>query len=623
MLLDFNNRKDRYHNMGLGYLKLETRLGDSLLPIGGVTVRIYDESGRAIYQGVTDESGNLGKIPLPAPDKALSLQPGYVPYSTYTLEFFREGFAPLLIDGEQVFDGITTIQQAELSPVATTSDRNRAFPNKPDETEEVIDIPPNALLQNVPWAQVGLTNEGGYQSPAAPGRPAASRILPNVLIPEYITVHLGTPTSNAPNVRVRFTDYIKNTASHEIYATWPDAALEANIQAIINFTLNRIYTEWYRSKGYNFDITNSTSVDQFYVNGGNIFENISQITDRIFNRYVIREGEKNPYFTQFCNGTTSTCPGLSQWGTVSLAERGYDPLQILRYYYPKDIRYTTTDNIGGITESFPGGNLSQGASSTAVRTMQNYLNRIRVNYPLIPPITNPNGSYGADTANAVKTFQGIFDLPQTGVIDRDTWYKISAIYVGITKLAELDSEGEREEITNTPPSVVLKSGSRGREVLLLQYILDYLSDFYPSIEAPIQDNNFAATTKAAVTEFQQLFALTPDGIVGPATWNKLYEVYRSLQGEVAPPNPTPPPSPSTPPPYPEVLLRYGLRGDSVRVLQEYLNRAAAKNPALPTLLVDGIFGSATQNAVMSFQRAYGLGVDGIVGPLTWNQLMAV
>jgi peptidoglycan hydrolase-like protein with peptidoglycan-binding domain len=454
--------------------------------------------------------------------------------------------------------------------------------------------------------------------PAAAGAPTPAATPRPPIIPDYITVHLGTPNANARNIRVPFPEYVKNVASSEIYPTWPASSLEANITSIITFALNRIYTEWYRSRGFPFDITNSTAFDMAYVENREIFNSISTIVDRVFDRYVRRAGRLEPYFTQFCNGTTATCPGLSQWGTVTLANRGMTPLQILHHYYPNDLEYVTGP-IAGITQSYPGYPLRQGNNDDNVRLMQRFLNRIRTDYPLIPQITNPNGLFGPDTTAAVQTFQRIFNMIPDGVIGNATWNRIWYIYVAVTRLAELNSEGEFIGIGLRPPTSVLRQGSRGSDVSQLQFLLEFISQFFPSMPWVIRDAVFGASTKTAVEAFQRQFGLTPDGIVGPNTWNKLYEVFRSINNNVELPRP---PVVVTPP-YPGTPLRVGSSGSSVRTVQEYLNAVSITYPSIPKLTVDGIFGPRTQTSVIAFQRLFGLAPDGVVGPLTWNKLMSV
>lgn len=288
----------------------------------------------------------------------------------------------------------------------------------------------------------------------------------------------------------------------------------------------------YPSRGYNFDITNSTAYDQYFVYGRPIYESISRIVDDIFNEYVRRKGQNAPYFTSFCNGTTVTCQGLSQWGTVTLADKGYTPLQILRSYYPKDIEIAQTDIITGVLSSYPGTLLQQGSTGLDVQTIQTYLNRIRLNYPAIPVITDQAGEFGSSTKAAVKKFQSVFNLTPDGIVGKATWYKISSLYTAVTRLADLNSEGETLGIGTVPPGSVLRQGSRGQDVITLQYLLNVAAEFYPGIPSPAQDGIFGSGTMQAVTAFQRMMQLTPDGVVGPLTWEALYQVYQGIEENV-------------------------------------------------------------------------------------------
>ena len=449
-----------------------------------------------------------------------------------------------------------------------------------------------------------------------------------VIIPDFITVHLGRYNdTSARNVRVPFPFYIKNVASSEIFPTWPVASLEANIRAIINFALNRVYTEWYRGRGFNFDITSSTSTDMYFVDGRDIFTSIAVIVDQVMGEYLRRPNHNEPFFTEFCNGTTSTCPGMSQWGTVTLAEQGMTPMQILRYYYPNDLMIDTAP-VASISESFPGIPLSQGTRGSDVQLMQKYLNRIRQNYPLIPLIQNTDGIFGTETANAVRTFQQITQLPQTSIIDRATWNKISFYYVAVTDLAELTSEGDRIILDLIPPNVVLRQGASGGYVSRLQYMLNIIDQVYPEVPSVRQDGAFGSGTNNAVIAFQRRFGLPADGVVGPATWYALYEVYAEIRNTLPPVSPpvtppiTPPPvTPPVSPPYPGTPLRVGSRGNNVQIMQKYLNALASVHPSIPSLATDGIFGPLTERAVIAFQRLFGLNPDGVIGPLTWNAIV--
>ena len=345
------------------------------------------------------------------------------------------------------------------------------------------------------------------------------------VIPENITVHLGAPTSNAQNVTVPFTDYIKNVVSSEIYPTWPESALRANIYAIISFVLNRIYTEWYPSKGYDFDITNTTQFDQAFVPDREIFENISQIVDEIFNDYVIRQGNVQPLFTTFCNGTTSTCSGLSQWGTVNLAEQGRTPFEILQNYYGNDIGIVENAPVSDDVESYPGVPLRIGDAGNNVDIIQTQLNRISQNYPAIPKITDAEGIFGVSTENAVREFQKIFNLSQTGVVDKSTWYKIKQYYNGVKGLAELSSEGISISEAAVPFTDELSEGISGIPVTTLQYYLSILAYFNGALSPVIRSGYYGPETVQAVERFQTFYNLPVTGVVDQNTWNVISQAY--------------------------------------------------------------------------------------------------
>ncbi|MBP1557927.1 MAG: peptidoglycan-binding protein, partial [Oscillospiraceae bacterium] len=335
--------------------------------------------------------------------------------------------------------------------------------------------------------------------------------MPLPYIPETITVHLGSPDADAPNITVPFTDYIKNVASSEIYPTWPESALRANIYAIVTFALNRIYTEWYPSRGYDFDITNSTQFDQAFVRNRDYFENISEIVDEIFNDYVVRQGSVEPLFTQFCNGTTVTCEGLSQWGTVPLAEEGRSPYEILQYYYGDDIDIEKNAPVSADEDSWPGYTLKQGAAGRDVNILQQELNRIAQNYPAIPRITNARGVYDLETQRAVEKFQEIFSLPVTGEVDKATWYKIKRYFVGVKRLSELTSEGLTPSEAALDYPSQLSRGSRGEGVRTIQYYLNVIAYFNSSLNTLPMDGDFRSATENAVKEFKRFYGLPVTG----------------------------------------------------------------------------------------------------------------
>ncbi len=503
--------------MAIGYLITQARTAHDAIPITGVRVSIYDDQGNNIYELITDESGETQAVPLETVDKSFSQNQYFsgIPYVSYNVLAQAAGFNSVYISDIPIYDGETATLPLNLIPMQNMQ-------RSPNQTEIFIGSPAVAMPQ--------MRNQEG-------GSSIRPYVLRQVVIPNPITVHLGPPSSSASNVQVSFPDYVKNVASSEIYPTWPESALTANIYAIITFALNRVFTEWYKNQGYSFDITNSTAYDQAFVYGRPIYDSISRIVDKIFNEYVRRQGQNAPYFTSFCNGTTATCQGLSQWGTVTLANRGLSPLQILRSYYPNDIEIAQTDIITGVVSSYPGTPLKTGSKGLDVQTIQTFLNRIRRNYPAIPVITDETGVFGDSTRAAVTKFQSIFGLSPDGIVGKSTWYKISSLYAAVTRLAELDSEGTSLGIGTVPPQSTLRQGSKGPDVITLQYLLDVISEYYPGIPAPTQDGIFGSGTKQSVIAFQQAMQLNPDGIVGQLTWNALYETYRGIGQNVPSPGP--------------------------------------------------------------------------------------
>lgn len=504
--------------MAIGYLTMQARTAHDALPLEGVRIKILDSQGNRLYELTTDESGNTQTVPLETLDKSFSLNRNFygLPFYSYQVLAQAPGFNDLSVAGIPVYDGETARLPLALEPMQQMQRRS--------ETTKIFVGKPAVAMQE-PRQQ-----EGAAETPD-------SRVLRQVAIPNPITVHLGAPGSSAPNVQLSFPDYVKNVASSEIYPTWPAAALTANIYAIITFALNRIYTEWYRGKGFPYDITNSTAYDQYYVQGRPIYESISSIVDNIFNEYVRRQGQEAPYFTSFCSGSTVTCQGMSQWGTVTLANQGRTPLEILRTYYPQDIEIAETNIITGVLASYPGTALREGSTGLDVQTIQTYLNRIRRNYPAIPVINDDSGTFGPGTKAAVTRFQSIFGLSPDGIVGKSTWYKISDIYTAVTRLADLNSEGNSLGIGTVPPNSILRQGSRGQDVITLQYLLDVIAQYYPTVPAPAQDGIFGSGTRQAVTAFQQAMQIAPDGIVGPLTWRKLYSVYQGIQQNVPQPGP--------------------------------------------------------------------------------------
>ena len=392
-------------------------------PVVGAAVTISDSASpeQILETLTTDESGQTTSVLLPAPDPAYSQSPSNPrPYADYIIEVQADGYESVRINGAEILPDASSILPVSMTPAAVS--------DSPKEQE--IFIPDHTLYgeypAKIPEAEIKTEAETG------------EIVLSRVVIPEYIIVHDGLPDdSSAPNYYVRYKDYIKNVVSSEIYATWPESTIYANILVIQSFTLNRVYTEWYRNQGYDFTITSSTAYDHKWIYGRNIYESISVVVDDIFDNYLSRPEVKQPILTQYCDGRQVTCPGwMTQWGSCSLGERGYSPIEILRYFYGSDLYINTAEAISGIPASWPGEDLVIGSSGNKVRQIQEQLDAVATVYSAVPRIA-ADGIYGPATARAVEAFQSVFGLPVTGTVDFSTWYKISHIYVGVTRIAEL------------------------------------------------------------------------------------------------------------------------------------------------------------------------------------------
>ncbi len=384
-------------------------------PIDGATaeISITGEPESTLESIQTDSNGQTESVELPAPPFEYTENPGVTqPYSEYSIIVRAPGFAPVSINGIDIFSTRRSIQDVRLT-----------------EASQVVTIGPNTLFGNYPPKIP--------EASIKPITPTGEIVLDRVVVPGTVVVHDGVPTDpTASNYYVSFPDYIKNVACSEIYPTWPEATITANVIAIVSFTLNRVYTEWYRNKGYSFTITSSTAFDHKWINERNIFDNVGLIVDEVFADYVSKPDVKQPILTQYCDGKRTTCSGMSQWGSKYLGDQNYSALQILRNYYGSDIYINTAEEVSGIPLSWPGYTLDIGDSGTPVRTIQEQLSAIRRTYSNIPSLAI-DGIYGEDTAAAVSRFQSIFDLPVTGEVDYSTWYKISQLYVALEKLAEL------------------------------------------------------------------------------------------------------------------------------------------------------------------------------------------
>lgn len=411
-------------NSEIGRLLVSVTSSVGFIPIKNATVKIYAERQSADQERVlvetlnTNESGQTDRVDLPTPPRSLSQEPSEIrPYAEYDMEISAEGYEPVSITGSEVMSDELAVQNVEMNPI-----------EEPNLVQSDILIPDHTLYgeyeAKIPEEEIKEVNESG------------EIVLSRVVIPEYVVVHDGRPEDrSAKNYYVRYKDYIKNVASSEIYSTWPEQAIYANVLCIMSFTLNRVYTEFYRGKGYDFTITSNTAFDQKWIYGRNIYENISYVVDSIFNNYLSRPGVTQPIFTSYCDGNRVTCKGLSQWGSKYLADQGYSAIEIIRYYYGNDMFINSTNYISGIPSSYPGYDLTVGSRGAKVLQMQQQLNRIAQNYPAIPKIA-ADGIFGVNTKRAVETFQGIFLLPQSGIVDYPTWYQISNVYVAVTRISE-------------------------------------------------------------------------------------------------------------------------------------------------------------------------------------------
>ena len=432
------------------------------------------------------------------------------------------------------------------------------------------------------------------------------------VVPKNITVHLGKPSDNSQNVTVSFMDYISNVACSEIYPTWPKEALKANIYTIISFTMNRVYNEWYRSKGYNFDITNSTAYDQAFILNRSTYENINNIVEEIFNNYIVKGNGIEPYFTTYCDGRNTTCSGLSQWGSVSLANSGKSYLEILKYYYGNDISIKYDAEVGDVV-GYPGYVVGLGSAGNPVLAIQRDLRRIRKNYPAIPNITNTLGIYDEETRNAVKKFQEIFSLPVTGSVDKATWYKIKYIYTSVKKLSDLYSEGLTREEATFLYEDELNYGDTGIEVEHIHYFLDAIAFLDPDIPRLPTNSIYNDNSIAMVKAFQKKYNLPVTGVFTYRDWNKLKEIYdkilKNLSNEFVSDL------------YPDNFLSIGSSGEDVLKFQRYLLTICRYDHSIPGVRVNGVFDDLTRKSVLKLQRDFGLEENGIVGPILWKRVV--
>lgn len=579
--------------MATGYIRVQVSFAKEAMPVQNckVTIRKFNDEDISFEKVLyTNISGIAETIALDAPAEEFSqtAQNKVIPYKLYTITAEAEGYIPTVINGVQIFPNVTALQKIEM------------FLKNPKNKikENILNIPPHQLTLSEPRnKQVGPK--------------VAQYLLKETYIPKYITVHLGEPNEYAEDVTVAFPEYIKNVACSEIYPTWRNEALKANIRAQVSFALNRVYTSWYRDKGYSFEITNSKSYDQCFELGRNYFTNVSQMVDDIFNQYISKIGLLEPLFATFCNGITVTCNGLSQWGSLDLAIRGYDGFGILQHYYGYDISLIMADNIEGMLAPYPGNTLMLNSKEEDVKIIQLKLNEISNNYTAIPKIPKVDGFFDVATEKAVIAFQNIFNLIPDGIVGRSTWNRIYFIYAAVLNLEEVEALSSTDEYKY----ITLKEGSTGDEVKLLQYYLLIISNIYNEIPKVKITGVFDEDTKNAVLAFQKYFNMLVDGIVGRNTWEKLIEIYYEIESTFPKSNKNQLPS--------NYMLKEGSIGDEVRLLQYHLAVISDIYPTISKPKITGVFDAETKKSVLDFQRYFGLDETGNVDYNTWNKIQGV
>lgn len=437
------------------------------------------------------------------------------------------------------------------------------------------------------------------------------------IIPTMIIVHLGAPDAATRNITVPFVEYIKNVASSEIYPNWPDDALKANILAQVSFALNRIYNEWYPSKGYNFDITSSPIYDQKFTEDIQFFERTSRIVDEMFNNYIVKGNQVQPLFAQYCDGKNTTCNGLSQWGTVTLANQGKSPLEILRNYYGNDIRIIYNAPVEENIMTYPGFPVELGTSGDFVRMLKIQLNRIGRDYPAIPTIIDDSVYFNVETERAVKKFQEIFNLEVNGIVNKQTWYRIKYIYNAVKKISSIYSEGIGIDEAELLYNKTIQLGDTGGPVYALNYYINTIAYFDSSLPfLDLKEPVFTEKTKQMVTAFQKKYNIVANGIVDANTWKALREAYKQTLAIV-----------------PEVCmcdvneffpgkyLSFEMTGEEIINLQKFLYLICTKNHSIPGVVVNGTFDRLTRQSVIALQRKFGLEANGVVGPSTWYRIV--
>ncbi len=578
--------------MPQGYLIVITTTALGKVVVARANVAVIGNDIDFRYDTATNYEGRTDEIALQTKDKALSLQEQLTekPYLTYRVIVDRAGFNRYTSREIEIFDDQVSYLNVHL-------------------------IPSDSAVVMPAQQKFGAPNTVVIPATAVAPTPAPSPFRQKIpFIPSHIAVKLGPPGSNASVVHIPFVDYIKQVASYELYPTWPEESLRANILAIISLALNRIHSNWYRSQGHLFQISNSPVFDQNFVKDHAVYQTIDRIVDDAFNEYIHRVGSVEPIYANYCDGILETCDGLSQWGSVRLALDGLNALEIMKHYFGDDIEISQTKHIEDMVEEYPGRPLQMGSKGHPVYLMQLYLNRIALDYPGLIVIQPVNGIFDRLMKEAVERFQRLFYLEDTGKIDKDTWYKISFMYVGLQELAQLLSEGILHSDDLAAFKSILREGDRGSIVSWMQYALNVISQFIDSVPRVTMNGLFDEQTKNALLAFQQTYGLPETGVADRDTWDMLGSVFeRSLH--------------AIPPrdqlyTYPGIPLSEGSSGEAVQILQSYLNRLANEFPYLPKVTADGEFGPRTKAQVMAFQRAHQKEPDGIVDLDTWNTILA-
>lgn len=443
-----------------------------------------------------------------------------------------------------------------------------------------------------------------------------NEVILTPLIPNTITVHLGEPDEAAKNITVPFIEYIKNVASSELYPTWPEEALKANILAQISFTLNRLYNEWYRSKGYDFEITSSPKYDQNFIENRTIFENISKHVDELFNSYIRKQNTIDPYFTEYCDGKQSTCDGLSQWGTIELSKQGKKYLDILKYYYGNDIELVEDAPTSEAIISYPDKELKLGDANDNIRIIKRQLNRIAVNYPGIPTLPKINQFFDTDLENSIKKFQEIFNLDITGTLNKSTWYKIKYLFTSVKKLEDLYGEGIKAEDVTVEFENSLGIGEKGDQVRLIHYFISTIAYFDEDIPLLELTNEYNKNTKEIIIAIQNKYGLETTGRVDIKTWNKIRNIYKDIIETL-------------PKKYliyideffPGRFLSKGMTGEDILSLQKFLLIICQKEKSIPGIRVNGNFDDLMEKSIMTLEKRYNHEVNGVVGPILWYEIV--